>query len=96
MVEKIKRDVRITTIYEGTSEIMEWTIAATAGRSPQDPGAHYRDWAVRLEAHHAAHPEGRRRLPRWPCAPGGAVERCRLDRLTRNQHVLFRLGELIA
>ena len=27
MVEKIKRDVRITTIYEGTSEIMEWTIA---------------------------------------------------------------------
>ncbi|HMK22970.1 MAG TPA: acyl-CoA dehydrogenase family protein, partial [Terriglobales bacterium] len=26
MVEKIKRDVRITTIYEGTSEIMEMTI----------------------------------------------------------------------
>ncbi len=23
-------------------------------------------------------------------------ERCRIDRLTRNQHVLFRLGELIA
>ena len=28
MVEKIKRDVRITTIYEGTSEILEWTIGA--------------------------------------------------------------------
>ena len=27
LVEKIKRDVRITTIYEGTSEIMEMTIA---------------------------------------------------------------------
>ena len=27
MVEKIKRDVRITTIYEGTSEIMEMTVA---------------------------------------------------------------------
>ena len=27
MVEKIKRDVRITTIYEGTSEIMEMTIS---------------------------------------------------------------------
>jgi alkylation response protein AidB-like acyl-CoA dehydrogenase len=25
-----------------------------------------------------------------------AMERCRLARLTRNQHVLFRLGELIA
>jgi hypothetical protein len=24
------------------------------------------------------------------------LERCRLDRLTRNQHVLFRLGECIA
>lgn len=24
------------------------------------------------------------------------LERCRIDRLTRNQHVLFRLGELIA
>ena len=24
------------------------------------------------------------------------LERCRLDRLTRSQHVLFRLGELIA
>ncbi len=27
VVEKVKRDVRITTIYEGTSEIMEMTIA---------------------------------------------------------------------
>ncbi len=27
MVEKIKRDVRITTIYEGTSEILEMTIS---------------------------------------------------------------------
>src|ERR1039458_6038818 len=27
MVEKIRRDVRITTIYEGTSEIMEMTIS---------------------------------------------------------------------
>jgi alkylation response protein AidB-like acyl-CoA dehydrogenase len=24
------------------------------------------------------------------------LERCRIDRLTRNQHILFRLGELIA
>ena len=27
---------------------------------------------------------------------GELLERCRLDRLTRNQHLLFRLGELIA
>src|SRR6185369_14031214 len=43
-VEKIKRDVRITTIYEGTSEILEMTIARdrwqkhlkTAGRYHRD------------------------------------------------------------
>jgi alkylation response protein AidB-like acyl-CoA dehydrogenase len=29
-------------------------------------------------------------------ALGTLLERCRIDRLTRNQHLLFRLGELIA
>jgi hypothetical protein len=29
-------------------------------------------------------------------ALAACLERCRLDRLTRHQHVLFRLGELIA
>jgi len=28
-------------------------------------------------------------------ALGVLMERCRIDRLTRNQHILFRLGELI-
>jgi hypothetical protein len=53
MVEKIKRDVRITTIYEGTSEIMEWTIArdrwqlhlktrAPTTRTGPPPGRHPR------------------------------------------------------
>src|SRR6516165_8525608 len=51
LVEKIKRDVRITTIYEGTSEIMEMTIARdrwqqhlkTAGRYYLDRAAGLRD-----------------------------------------------------
>ena len=34
-VEKIRRDVRITTIYEGTSEITQWTVSARSlARSP--------------------------------------------------------------
>ncbi len=96
MVEKIKRDVRITTIYEGTSEIMEMTIARDRWQLHlKSRGGHYRDWAARIAAD-------------TECASGGAaiaalslrslaalLERCRLDRLTRNQHVLFRLGELI-
>jgi alkylation response protein AidB-like acyl-CoA dehydrogenase len=94
VVEKIKRDVRITTIYEGTSEILEWTIARDRWQCHlKTRGAHYLDWAARLE-----------KAP-GPGAPvaglalralAALLERCRLDRLTRNQHVLFRLGELVA
>nr|HRC76399.1 acyl-CoA dehydrogenase family protein [Kouleothrix sp.] len=51
MVEKIKRDVRITCIYEGTSEIMEWTIARDRWQLHlKSQGAYYRDWAARLVA----------------------------------------------
>lgn len=98
LVEKIKRDVRITTIYEGTSEIMEWTIARDRWQNHlKTRGAYYSDWAKRLEAVHQYEPEnGSRYAIMGLCALAEILERCRLDRLTRNQHVLFRLGELIA
>ena len=49
MVEKIKRDVRITTIYEGTSEIMEWTIARDRWQLHlKTKGRISADWAARL------------------------------------------------
>ena len=98
MVEKIKRDVRITTIYEGTSEIMEWTIARDRWQEHlKSRGAYYHEWAARLEAVQRAEPDngaGSAALALHALAV--VLERCRLDRLTRNQHVLFRLGELIA
>lgn len=98
LVEKIKRDVRITTIYEGTSEIMEWTIARDRWQLHlKTRGAHYRDWAARLDTHHAAHPDcGAATAGLALRSLAALLERCRLDRLTRNQHVLFRLGDLIA
>jgi alkylation response protein AidB-like acyl-CoA dehydrogenase len=98
MVEKIKRDVRITTIYEGTSEIMEWTIARDRWQLHlKSRGAFYSDWAARLEAKAAAQPDnGIAAAALALRALNVLLERCRLDRLTRNQHVLFRLGELIA
>jgi len=41
-VEKISRDVRITTIYEGTSEIMEMTISRDRWQSHlKTRGLHY-------------------------------------------------------
>lgn len=98
MVEKYKRDVRITTIYEGTSEIMEWTIARDRWQLHlKSRGAYYSDWAARLEAKHALQPNnGLAAAALAMRALNGVLERCRIDRLTRNQHILFRLGELIA
>ncbi len=98
LVEKIKRDVRITTIYEGTSEILEWTIARDRWQAHlKTRGSHYRDWAAFLDAHAAAHPGcGAETAALALRSLAALLERCRLDRLTRNQHVLFRLGEIVA
>ena len=98
MVEKIKRDVRITTIYEGTSEIMEMTISRDRWQlHMKTRGQHYRDQARQLETLHARHPAtGAHIAALGLSALAEVMERARLARLTRHQHVLLRLGELIA
>jgi alkylation response protein AidB-like acyl-CoA dehydrogenase len=98
MVEKIKRDVRITLIYEGTSEILEWTMARDRWQHHlKTRGAYYQDWAARVDQLHARRPDvgaGNAALALRTLA--AVFERCRLDKLTRHQHVLFRLGELVS
>jgi alkylation response protein AidB-like acyl-CoA dehydrogenase len=98
MVEKIKRDVRITTIYEGTSEIMEMTIGRDRWqRHLKTRGDHYHAEARSLEALHAARPEAGAGIAALGLhALAEVMERARAERLTRNQHVQFRLGELAA
>ncbi|MBK7915534.1 MAG: acyl-CoA dehydrogenase family protein [Chloroflexi bacterium] len=98
MVEKIKRDVRITTIYEGTSEIMEWTIARDRWQLHlKSRMAYYNDWADRLDALRQTQPDNGANFAALALrALSVILERCRIDRLTRQQHMLFRLGELIA
>jgi alkylation response protein AidB-like acyl-CoA dehydrogenase len=95
LVEKIKRDVRITTIYEGTSEILEMTIARDRWQQHlKTSGAYYHDAARTLDG-----------VPEECGGPTAALaleclaavlEACRVGRLTRSQHVLLRLGELIS
>ena len=98
MVEKIRRDVRITTIYEGTSEIMEMTIARDRWQAHlKSRGQHYHERAEQMQALHGQHPRcgadvGARALH----ALAELLERARAGRLTRSQHVLFRIGELVA
>ncbi|MCA9606898.1 MAG: acyl-CoA dehydrogenase family protein [Myxococcales bacterium] len=98
MVEKISRDVRITRIYEGTSEIMEMTIGRDRWQLHlKSRGQHFHEAAARLEKLHLAHPEvgaGTAALALHALAE--VLEEARKRRSTREQHVLFRLGRLIA
>ncbi|HSB88128.1 MAG TPA: acyl-CoA dehydrogenase family protein [Ilumatobacteraceae bacterium] len=98
MVEKIKRDVRITTIYEGTSEIMEMTIGRDRWQQHlKTSGRHYHEQAETLEALHRTDPAvGADVAASAHRALAEIMEACRVARLTRNQHVLLRLGALAA
>jgi acyl-CoA dehydrogenase len=98
MVEKYKRDVRITTIYEGTSEIMEMTICRDRWQLHlKSRGQHFHDEAAKMEELHTKNNTigaGIAALALHALAV--VMERAREKRLTRNQHILFRLGELTA
>ena len=49
--------MRITTIYEGTSEIMQWTVSRDRWRAHlQDHGQYYKKIAASLEALHREDP----------------------------------------
>jgi acyl-CoA dehydrogenase len=98
MVEKISRDVRITTIYEGTSEIMEMTISRDRWQLHlKTRGRHYHDRAAEMEALDSRHPAvgaGYAALALHALAE--LLERARIGRLTRYQHILLRIGEWIS
>jgi len=98
MVEKISRDVRITTIYEGTSEIMEMTISRDRWQLHlKTRGQHYHEQAREFEALHARHAKVGGDIAALALhALAEVMEKARVARLTRFQHILLRLGELIA
>ncbi len=98
MVEKFKRDARITRIYEGTSEIMEMTICRDRWQIHlKTHGQFYHDMAKQMEELHKQNGEVGAQVAGY-CLHGLAelLEIARAQRLTRHQHILFRLGELIA
>jgi acyl-CoA dehydrogenase len=98
IVEKISRDVRITRIYEGTSEIMEMTISRDRWQLHlKTRGQYYHEQAKQLEALDARHPGVGAYIAALAAhALAEVMEKARIARLTRYQHILFRLGELIA
>jgi len=98
VVEKIKRDVRITTIYEGTSEIMEMTIARDRWQQHlKTRGDYYHALARELEALGSSSASSGAELAALAHhALAELLETCRVGRLTRHQHLLLRIGQLTA
>jgi alkylation response protein AidB-like acyl-CoA dehydrogenase len=95
-VEKIKRDVKITTIYEGTSEIQQLIVGTSRWRDTvRSKGLFYGSLADQMEAVHADCGDVKADV-------FGALARL-LNRLfdevhqaklTRQQHIMFRLATL--
>jgi len=96
-VEKIKRDVRITCIYEGTSEVLQNIISIFRWKKTwKTKGEFYRSIAKEMEALH-------RKSDLAGCLFYGiaaeALNRTILlaheNRLTRSQHVMFCLADMM-
>jgi alkylation response protein AidB-like acyl-CoA dehydrogenase len=98
MVEKYKRDARITRIYEGTSEIMEMTISRDRWQLHlKTHGQFYHDMARQMDELHRQNDKiGAQTASFCLHALAELLETARVQRLTRHQHILFKLGELIA
>jgi alkylation response protein AidB-like acyl-CoA dehydrogenase len=91
-VEKIRRDVRITTIYEGTSEILQNIIGTHRWRmTVKTKGGFYRDMAVAL-----------RELGTGEAAAAAAeamaetMLACHRKKLPREQWAMFELARMAA
>lgn len=97
-VEKIARDVRITTIYEGTSEILEWTIGRDRwSQHLKTRGQIWEQSAAEMDRLHAEHADvGADMVASALRAVRIFLDKAREARLTRHQHVLFRIGEIAA
>ncbi|HAN04671.1 MAG TPA: acyl-CoA dehydrogenase [Elusimicrobia bacterium] len=96
-VEKIKRDIKICCIYEGTSEVLEMTIYRGRWQEHlKSRGRYYLDMADRLDQVHATEPKaGAHAAALGLRALAAVLEECRVQKLTRHQHVTFKLGKLI-
>jgi alkylation response protein AidB-like acyl-CoA dehydrogenase len=97
MVEKIRRDVRITTIYEGTSEIQQSIIGMYRWKeSVRTKGRLYAGMAAAMEALHDLHPAvGADRTAVALRDLNRTVLHCHEHKLTRRQAVMFLLADMM-
>jgi alkylation response protein AidB-like acyl-CoA dehydrogenase len=93
-VEKIKRDIKITTIFEGTSEIQRNIIAMFRMRETvRSKGAYYGKMAGSLDAMPAD--SGAKAVSAAVRVVNETISRVRAAKLSRSQHVLFLLADMM-
>jgi alkylation response protein AidB-like acyl-CoA dehydrogenase len=97
MVEKYARDVRITTIYEGTSEIQQSIIGMNRWKSAvKSKGAFYLNAAREMDELHGEDPDVGADLQAVAFRTLDAIiQRCHRTKAVRQQIVQFTLANLI-
>lgn len=97
-VEKIKRDVKITTIYEGTSEIQQAIISTYRWKNTvKTKGAYYGDMAAEMDAMHEEIADaGAHLVARVTRALNTTIQAVHKARGMRAQHVTFLLADTMA
>jgi len=96
-VEKIKRDVKITCIYEGTSEIQQNIISTFRWRTTRKTkGRYYADIQKEMETMEASMDDaGCRFYALAAKAVNEATNLAHDNRLTRKQYVMFALADMM-
>ncbi len=94
LVEKIKRDVRITTIYEGTSEILQSIIGMFRWKATvRSKGGWYEELAAALDTVHEAHADlGADLVAAATRDLNAVVQHCHGHRTATRQTVQFTLA----
>jgi len=97
-VEKIKRDVRITCIYEGTSEIQQTLISTMRWKKTrQSKGAFYQSISDEMQQIHANSADlGCRTYGLAAQALNRTISLVNDRRLTRQQYIMFALADMAA
>jgi alkylation response protein AidB-like acyl-CoA dehydrogenase len=96
-VEKIKRDVKITCIYEGTSEIQQSIIALFRWRATvKSKGTFYGDMAAEMKALADSHPEiGAGTYAQAAKTLNDIILFAHKKKLTKSQYVMFCLADMM-
>ena len=96
-VEKIKRDVKITCIYEGTSEIQQNIISTFKWRTTvKSKGEYYGAMAQEMEALHSSVPELNAEIYAWAAkALNETIIFVHNHRLTKQQYIMFCLADMM-